>query len=61
VFLLADAEVGEDVLEDVIGGDFTEDAAELEGGVAKALGQEFGRDVPVKIGRYLLEVVQGTL
>ena len=41
-FLLTDAEVPEDVPEDFVGGDFTNDGAEVVDGFADVLGGEVG-------------------
>ena len=41
---LADAEIPEDVAEDFVGGDFTDDGAEVVYGFSDVLGDEVGRD-----------------
>ena len=44
VFLFSDAEIPEDVAEDFVGGDFTDDGAEVVYGFSDVLGDEVGRD-----------------
>ena len=40
IWLFSDAEILEDVAEDFVGGDFTEDGAEVVEGFAEVLGDE---------------------
>lgn len=46
--LFADAEILKDVAEDFVGGDFTNDGADVVDGFADVLGDEFRRDVEVE-------------
>lgn len=46
--LLADAEAGEDGVEDVVGGDFAGDFAKGIGSGAEFLGNKFGRNAVVE-------------
>lgn len=42
--LFSDAEIPEDIAEDFVGGDFTDDGAEVVDGFSDVLGDEVGRD-----------------
>ena len=50
-YLLTDAKICKDVVEDILGGDFADDAAEVVGCLAEILGKKVGRKVCVQRGK----------
>ena len=58
--LFSDAKPAEHVIQQVVGGDGSEDCAELADGAAQVLGDEVGGSFAVEAQRDLAKVVQGS-
>ena len=54
--LLPDAKIPEDISEDFVGGDFSDDGAEVVDGFANVLGGEVGREA---VGESVADAVKG--